>query len=49
VGSLEAGKFADFIELDRNILKVPPAQIADVKVLLTVVGGRAVYEAAPPH
>ena len=49
VGSLEAGKLADFIVLDRNIFKIPPAQIADVKVLRTVVGGRTVYEApAPP-
>ena len=45
-GSLEAGKFADLIVLDRNVLKIPAEQIADVKVLQTVVGGRAVYEAA---
>ena len=45
VGSLEVGKFADFIVLDRDLLKVPPAQIAQVKVLQTVVGGRTVYMA----
>jgi predicted amidohydrolase YtcJ len=45
VGTLTAGKFADFIVLDRNIFQIPPAQIADVKVLLTVVGGRAVHAA----
>ena len=46
LGSLEAGKLADFIVLDRNILRVPPRQIAGVKVLLTVVGGRAVQRDA---
>jgi predicted amidohydrolase YtcJ len=35
--------------LDRNILKIPPAQIADVKVLRTVVGGRTVYQAPGPR
>jgi predicted amidohydrolase YtcJ len=45
-GSLEVGKFADLIVLDRNVLKIPAEEIADVKVLQTVVGGRAVYEAA---
>jgi predicted amidohydrolase YtcJ len=44
-GSLEAGKFADLIVLDRNVLEIPAEQIAEVKVLQTVVGGRAVYEA----
>jgi len=44
-GSLEAGKFADFIVLDRNPLSIPPEDIANVKVLRTVVGGKTVYTA----
>ena len=44
-GSLEVGKLADLIVLDRNVLKIPAEEIAEVKVLQTVVGGRAVYEA----
>jgi predicted amidohydrolase YtcJ len=46
-GSLEVGKLADLIVLDRNVLKIPAEEIAEVKVLQTVVGGRAVYEADP--
>ncbi len=46
-GSLEVGKFADLIVLDRNVLKIPTEEIAQVKVLQTVVGGRVVYEADP--
>ena len=44
-GSLEVGKFADMIVLDRNITTVDPAQITDTKVLMTMVGGKVVYEA----
>jgi len=45
LGSLEVGKLADLIVLDRNVLKIPAEQIADVKVLQTVVGGEVVYTA----
>ena len=46
-GSLTAGKLADFVVIDRDLFAIPPAQIKDAKVLLTVVGGRVVH-AAPP-
>ena len=43
-GSLEVGKLADLIVLDRNLLEIPAEEIADVHVLLTVVGGKVVYQ-----
>ncbi|HEV7614499.1 MAG TPA: amidohydrolase [Steroidobacteraceae bacterium] len=45
IGSIEVGKLADLIVLDRNFFDVPAGQIADIKVLQTVVGGRVVYQA----
>jgi predicted amidohydrolase YtcJ len=47
VGSIEVGKLADLIVLDRNVTSIPPREIADVKVLLTVVGGKAVHAVGP--
>ena len=43
-GSLERGKLADFVLLDRDLTRVAPESIRDAKVLLTVVGGRVAYE-----
>lgn len=42
-GSLEAGKFADFVVLDRDIMKVDEIGIPKTKVLETYVGGELVY------
>jgi len=44
-GSLEVGKFADLIVLDRDPLRIPAGEIANVKVLETMVGGTTVYQA----
>lgn len=46
VGSLEIGKSADFIVLDRNVLETPAHEIADTKVLATWFEGRVVHERA---
>jgi predicted amidohydrolase YtcJ len=46
-GSIVAGKYADFIVLDRNLFKVAPTMISGTKVLLTVFHGRVVY--GNPH
>ena len=43
-GSLEAGKLADLIVLSQNLFEIPPNQTRKTEVLLTMVGGRVVYE-----
>ena len=44
IGSLRPGKRADFVVLDRDIMKVPPAELLETKVLRTVIDGETVYE-----
>ncbi|MFN6049721.1 MAG: amidohydrolase [Planctomycetia bacterium] len=45
VGSLEKGKLADFIVLDRDILTCPEDQIASTQCLETFVAGKQVHKA----
>ena len=47
VGSLEVGKFADLIVLDKNFMQVPEDALGRNKVLLTMVGGKIVWAKAP--
>jgi len=43
-GSLEPGKLADMVVLDKDILTIDPEEVIDTKVLMTIVGGEVVYE-----
>jgi predicted amidohydrolase YtcJ len=43
-GSLEPGKLADLIVLSQDLFKIEPSNIVKTEVLLTMVGGKVVYE-----
>jgi predicted amidohydrolase YtcJ len=42
-GSIEPGKYADFVVLSGDIMKIPAEEIRNLKVLATVLGGRTVF------
>jgi predicted amidohydrolase YtcJ len=43
LGSLEPGKLADFVVIDRDYMAVPDEELNKINVLMTVVGGKTVY------
>jgi predicted amidohydrolase YtcJ len=45
LGSIQPGKLADLVVLDRDYLTVPADQIKNIKPVMTMVGGRIVYNA----
>jgi len=46
-GSLTIGKYADFVVLDRDIMTIAPEEVLGTRVLMTVLGGKAVYRGNP--
>jgi predicted amidohydrolase YtcJ len=45
IGTLEVGKLADLVVLDQDYMTVPADDIFGIESVLTMVGGRVVYEA----
>jgi len=45
LGSLTPGKYADFVVLDKDIMRVPDTEILSARVISTWIGGKRVYEA----
>ena len=43
-GTIQSGKLADIIVLDKDLFKVPADDLLDVKVVLTIVGGKIVHD-----
>ena len=46
LGSIQTGRLADLVVIDRDYLTVPADQIKDIRPVTTIVGGRVVFDAA---
>ena len=49
LGSVEKGKTADMVVLNRNLFEIDPDSIIDTKVVYTIFSGKIVYDAAMPR
>jgi predicted amidohydrolase YtcJ len=47
LGSLEVGKLADMVLLDKDVMTIAPQEILSTRVLVTVIGGEVVYQRQP--
>jgi len=47
LGTIETGKLADFVVIDRNIFDVPITTVHDTKVAMTIINGEIVYDSTP--
>jgi predicted amidohydrolase YtcJ len=47
LGMLAPGKYADLVVLDRDYLTIPADEIKDIQPVITMVGGKVVYQATP--
>jgi predicted amidohydrolase YtcJ len=45
LGSIEAGKWADMVVIDRDYLSIPVEDIPNIQVLMTLIGGKIMYQA----
>ena len=45
IGTIEPGKRADLVLLDRDVLTITPEEMRETNVLWTMVAGKAVYQA----
>jgi predicted amidohydrolase YtcJ len=48
LGSIASGKLADLVVLDRDYLTIPADQIKDIQSVMTMVGGKIVWDSAAP-
>jgi predicted amidohydrolase YtcJ len=48
IGSLEKGKWADFIVVDRDMFTIPAQQIHQIQVVQTWLAGKVVYQNEAP-
>ena len=44
LGSIQPGKLADLVVMDRDYLTVPADQIKEIKPLMTMIGGKVAYD-----